>query len=321
MGYTVLIPQDVPEEAKEELRQMGCVVKMGSGYSEADIIRDVVDCDALVARTAAFTRAVLEAGKKLKIVSRFGVGVDNVDLKAAEELGIWVANTPQANSTTVAEHALAMMMACAIDLVDSCNEMRKGNFAYRNKVLGTDLGGKTLGVLGLGKIGAHLAKIASAGLGMQVLAYDPFVEQAKAPVGVTMLTDRDALFQRADFISVHLPLCEETRGAVGARELSLMKETAYLINCARGEVIVESDLIEALKAKKIAGAALDVFEKEPPDVDNPLFAMPNVLVTPHDASFTKESFGRMGQHMVQNIKDVMAGNPPTWPANQPRFPR
>lgn len=316
MGYTVLIPQDVPEKAKEQLRQLGCTVKMGRGHTEQDIIADLPGCQALVARTAPLTRAVLEAGKDLKILSRFGVGVDNIDLDAATQLGIWVANTPQANSATVAEHTMAMMLAIAIDLVESANETKKGNFAYRTKVMGRDLGGKTLGIVGIGKIGAHLAKIAHAGFGMKVMAYDPFVPADKAPEGVTIVPEWDRVFQEADFLSLHLPLNEKTRSAVGAKEFRLMKKTAYFVNCARGEVVNEKDLIAALQQGEIAGAALDVFEKEPPDADNPLFTMKNVLATPHDASFTHESFDRMGEHMVQNIREVMEGRAPLWPVNK-----
>lgn len=317
MGFTVLIPQDIPAEGKQLLEQMGCTVKMGRGHTEQDIIADIADCEAVVTRTAPYTRAVLEAGKKLKIISRYGVGVDNIDLKAADELGIWVANTPQANSATVAEHAIAMMMACAIDLVNACVETRNGNFAYRNQVMGTDLGGKTLGIVGVGKIGAHMAKIASAGFGMRVIGYDPYVAADKAPAGVTMVKEWDAVFRDADFVSVHLPLTDKTRRAIGAREFGLMRKTAYFINCARGEVVAEQDLVAALRAGRIAGAALDVFDKEPPDADNPLFSMKNVVVTPHDASFTRESFARMGEHMAKNIQDVMSGNRPTWPVNKP----
>lgn len=315
--WKVLIPQDVPEEAKKELEDMGCVLKMGRGITEDAIIADIGDADALVARTAPITRRVLEAAPRLKIVSRFGVGVDNVDIDAATSMGIWVTNTPQANSATVAEHTVALMLALATDLVDSCNATRGGNFAYRNQVMGMDLGGKTLSIVGLGRIGRHLAQICKYGFGMNVIAYDPFLPEGTAVDGVTVIDDWNRAFREGDFVSLHLPLNDNTRGSVGNKEFALMKKTAYFINCSRGEIVRETDLIASIQAKEIAGAGLDVFEMEPPDPANPLFSLPNVVVTPHDSSFTHESFRRMGQHMVQNIREVFSGGAPAWPVNKP----
>jgi Phosphoglycerate dehydrogenase and related dehydrogenases len=316
----VLIPQDVPEQAKNALVGLGCAVRMGTGITEDALIADIGDADFVVARTAPYTRRVLEAARRLRCISRFGVGVDNIDLAAAATFGIWVANTPEANSATVAEHALAMMFACAIDLVNACNETKKGNFNYRNQVMGIDLGGKTLSIIGLGRIGRRLAVIAQA-LSMRVVAYDPFVPTGQEPGGVVMVDDYDQAFREADFLSLHLPLTENTRGSVGHREFALMKRSAYFVNCSRGEVVREADLIAALESGEIAGAAIDVFETEPPSSDNPLFRLPNVVVTPHDASFTHEAFGRMGEHMVHNIRDVLEGRVPTWPVNRPEAPR
>ena len=319
--WNVLIPQDVPAEAKRQLEEMGCVITMGRGHGEADLIADIATADVLIARTAPVTRQVLQAAHSLKIISRFGVGVDNIDLDAAAEMGVWVANTPEANSATVAEHAVAMMLALATDLVDSCTEMRKGNFAYRNQVMGHDLGGKTLSVIGLGRIGRHLADICAKGFGMRVVAYDPFLPREREIPGVAVLDDWDQAWREGDFVSLHLPLNENTRGSVGNKEFALMKKSAYLVNCSRGEVVRESDLVASLQAGEIAGAALDVFEKEPPETDNPLFAMANVIVTPHDASFTHESFRRMGEHMVRNVRDVLSGGRPSWPVNNPQTAR
>ncbi len=319
MRWTVLIPQDIPEQAKALLENMGCTITRGTGHSEEDIIAAIPDCDALVARTAPITRTILEAGKKLRIISRYGVGVDNIDVAAAEELGIWVANTPEANSATVAEHTIALLLACAIDLVDSCIAQRAGDFNYRNQIMGTDLGGKTLGLVGLGRIGRHVAKIAGAGFGMHVLAYDPYIAEADVPAGVSLTKEWDRVFAEADFVSAHLPLSEKTARSIGAREFGLMKKNAWFVNCARGGVVAEDELVAALQAGEIAGAALDVFEKEPPDADNPLFAMKNVIVTPHSASFTSGSFARMGEHMAKNIQDVLNGGAPTWPVNRPKL--
>jgi D-3-phosphoglycerate dehydrogenase len=317
MGYTVLLPQDLPAEAKTQLLKIGCTVKMGRGFSEAGIIADIEDCEAVAARTARIGRKAIEAGKKLRIISRFGVGVDNIDLAAAEESGVWVANTPQANSVSVAEHAVALMLAAANDMVDSCTEVRKGNFAYRDQVSGIELHGKTLGIVGLGRIGRHVAAIAGMGLGMRVLAYDPFVAPGQLPEYVLVAGGWEQVFRESDFVSLHLPVTPQTRRSVGRKEFSVMRKSAWLINCARGELVAEDELIEALRSGEIAGAALDVLEKEPPVPDNPLFSLKNVLVTPHESAFTRESIFRMGEHMAQNIRDVMSGRKPSWPVNNP----
>ncbi|MDR1535814.1 MAG: hydroxyacid dehydrogenase [Planctomycetota bacterium] len=316
MAYKVLIPQDIPPEAKALLERAGGEIKMGRGRAESDLIADIPDCEALVARTVPVTRAVLEAAGKLRIISRFGVGVDNIDLAAADSLGIWVANTPQANSLSVAEHVVALMLACATDLIAAGSEMRRGNFAYRDRVMGFELAGKTLGIVGLGRIGGALAKIAGDGLSMRIIAHDPYLKPELAPPGVEMAGEWDRVFREGDFVSLHLPGGPGAR-KIGAREFALMKETAILVNCARGELVVEKDLLAALRSGRIGGAALDVFEKEPPDPDNPLLVLPNVVATPHDSSFTREAFRRMGEHMAKNIEEVMSGRRPAWPVNNP----
>jgi D-3-phosphoglycerate dehydrogenase len=316
MAYKVLIPQDIPQNSKQILIDLGYEIKMGRGITIEDIKADVVDCDALVARTAPLTREIMEAGKKLKVISRYGVGVDNIDLKAAEELGIWVTNAPVSNCTTVAEHTVTMIAACAKDLINADKHTKNGNFtAFRNKLMGMDLEGKILGVIGIGKIGAHVAKIAMHGFGMKILAYDPYVNPDMVMEGIEVLKDWDEIFKRADFISMHLPLSPATEKIVGQKEFEMMKHTAYFINCARGGIVDEKALIEALEKKEIAGAALDVFSDEPPKADNPLFKMEQVIVTPHTASFTKEAYDRMGEHMAKGIHEVLSGQKPTWPVN------
>ncbi|MGE4283071.1 MAG: hydroxyacid dehydrogenase [Clostridia bacterium] len=320
MAYKVLIPQDIPQDSKKILIDLGYEVKMGKGITIEDIKADVVECDAIVARTAPLTKEIMESGKKLKVISRYGVGVDNIDLKAAEELGIWVTNAPVSNCTTVAEHTVIMMTACAIDLIKAHNDTRNGNYtACRNQLMGMDLEGKVLGIIGIGKIGAHVAKIAMHGFGMKVLAYDPYVSPDKVMEGIEILKDWDRIFQTSDFISMHLPLSPATERIVGQKEFGMMKATAYFINCARGGIVDEKALIEALETKEIAGAALDVFSDEPPKEDNPLFKMEQVIVTPHTASFTKEAYDRMGEHMAKGIHEVFSGKKPTWPVNNPKL--
>jgi D-3-phosphoglycerate dehydrogenase len=182
---------------------------------------------------------------------------------------------------------------------------------------GIDLAGKVLGVVGLGRIGRCVAKKAALGLDMQVIGYDPFLKPEQfAELGIPARTWEE-IFTVSDFITLHMPGTEATRERVGKKEFEKMKKTAYLINAARGSVVNESDLIEALRSETIAGAALDVYRKEPPETDNPLFAMSNVLLTPHNASLTRECMARLALHAAQGIDEVLSGRQPTWPVNKP----
>ena len=319
MAYKVLIPQDIVDEGKAYLRERGYEIKMGSGITVEAIKRDAADCDAILARTAPFPAEVLEAAPKLKVIARHGVGVDNVDVAAAERLGIWVTNAPLSNSNTVAEAVIGYIIALGRQFTYVEREFRKGNFEIRNKVRLMDLEGKLLGIVGLGKIGRLVAAKARLGLGMKILGYDPFVAADQAPEGVEMTASWEEIFSRPDFVTLHLPY--QGKKLVGMKEFSLMKPTAYFINAARGEIVHENELIDALRQKRIAGAALDVFEKEPPDKDNPLLAMENVIVTPHNAALTRECSVRMAVHAAIGIDEVLTGKTPSWPVNRPPQPR
>ena len=315
----VLIPQDIVDAGKDFLRARGYEVVMGSAATPEVIRREIADCDALLARTAAFDAETLEAAPRLRVIGRHGVGVDNIDVRRAEELGIWVSNTPEALSATVAEHAIGLMLAVGRHYIPLDRAARAGDFAIRNRLAGVDFEGKTLGLVGLGRIGRAVARRAGAGLGMRVLAYDPYLKDA--PEGVETVGTLEELLRAADFVSLHLPATPETRGLIGRAQLELMKADAYLINTARGEIVREPELVEALRAGTIAGAALDVFEQEPPDPANPLFQMENVVVMPHVASLTRECTARMALHSAQGIHEVLSGGRPTWPVNNPAKPR
>lgn len=319
MAYKVLIPQDIAAEGKNYLLQRGYGIKMGSGITVDAIKRDAADCDAILARTAPFPAEVLEAAPRLKVIGRHGVGVDNIDVTAADRLGIWVTNAPLSNSNTVAEIALGLIIALGRQLTYCERELRKGHFEIRNKIRGMDLEGKTLGIVGLGKIGRLVAAKARLGLGMKILAYDPYVAGDAAPEGVEMTASWQEIFARPDFVTLHLPYAGKK--IVGMAEFSLMKPSAYFINVARGELLNEEDLVEALNAKKIAGAALDVFAQEPPQSDNPLLAMENVIVSPHNAALTAECAIRMAEHAAIGIDEVLSGKTPSWPVNRPPAPR
>ena len=317
MGYKVLIPQDVAQPGKDYLGDRGYAIKMGSGITAEAIAADVVDCDAILARTAPFPAKVLEAGKKLKVISRHGVGYDNIDVARATELGIWVTFAPESNANTVAEHTIGCILTLARNFIQLDRETRAGNWGIRDKLLGTDLAGKVLGIVGLGKIGRRVAQKASHGLDMKVVAYDPFLKQEQMAEFATPVMSMDDVFSVADFVTLHIPGGASTRGIVGKKMFALMKKTAFFINASRGDVVAEAALIEALRNGAIAGAAIDVYEKEPPQKDNPLMSMSNVLLTPHNASQTRECMIRMALHAAQGIDEVLSGKRPTWPVNDP----
>lgn len=318
MAYKVLIPQDVMEEGKAFLREKGYKIKMGSGITVDEIKSDVVDCDAILARTAPFPEEVIEAGEKLRVIARHGVGVDNIAVKRAEELGIWVTNARESNSNTVAEYATGMIVALGRNFVRGDRAVRSGDWELRNRVRGVDIDGKTLGVLGMGKIGRLVTMKAALGLSMKVIGYDPFLAPGDFPEEVEKVDEWDDIFERSDFISVHIPSSPETKKAIGKAEFDRMKNGAFLINAARGDVVDEEALAAALEAGDIAGAGLDVYEQEPPAADCRLYGLENVILTPHNAALTIECMRRMAMHAAQGIHEVLTGKKPTWPVNSPK---
>lgn len=318
-AYTVLIPQDISRVGKEYLMEKGYKIKTGSGSTVENIIKDVQDCDAILARTAYFPAEVFAAGKQLKVISRHGIGVDNIDIQAATERGIYVTNSPLANTNSVAEHTIGFIIALAKNLVRMDKELKNGDFEIRNRIRGVDLENKRLGIVGLGRIGTLVGKKAAYGLGMKVIGYDPYINKDLDEPLIDIISDWGYLFENSDFISLHMPATINTKDIVGKKEFHMMKPTAYLINVSRGEIVNENDLIEALREGQIAGAALDVFKKEPPERDNPLFNFDNVIVSPHSAALTKEAMDRMGLHAAIGIHEVLSGENPSWPVNSPKL--
>lgn len=312
MGYKVLIPQKISPEGTNYLLERGYEIETGNGITAEALAAAVVDCDAILARTELYPASVLEAGKKLKVIGRHGVGYNNIDMEAANRLGIQVTITPLANSNTVAEQTLGFILALARQLPRIDSEFRSGNWAIRDQIKGMDLEGKTLGIAGLGKIGSLVAKKAAA-FEMKLIGYDPYLDGDKFPAAVEKVGSLEEIFARSDFVSLHMPY---EKKIIGKSLFSRMKPSAYFINLSRGEIVFENELIEALQNRQLAGAALDVFETEPPDVkNNPLFSMPNVIVTPHNAALTTEATMRMALHAAQGIDEVLSGKKPTWPVN------
>ena len=310
MAIRVLIPQPILPAGYKFLQEHGYEAVDGRGFTEEDIISDIKDCDAAIIRTAKVTARILDAAPKLKLIARHGAGYDGVDLEAARKHGVLVCTAGGSNAISVAELAIFYMLYCSRNF-----KKVQANYLtdYRYAKMGipkTELEGKTLGLVGLGHIGQLVARKAALGFDMTVLAYDPFARQEGLPEYIRLVEDRDEIFKQADYVSLHVPATPETVHSVSDREFDLMKETAYLINTARGAIVDEPALIRALQMGKIAGAGLDVLEKEPLDPENPLIAMDNVLTAPHIGGATKEASSRSSVACAQAIDDFFSGRTP-----------
>ena len=315
MGYKVLIPQDITEAGKQYLKDKGYEIIVGTGASVEIISKEVVDCDAILARTTLYPKSIMEAGKKLKVISRYGAGVDNIDVEAATEFGIQVTNAPIANCNSVAEHTMALILASASNIVYMDKQTRIGDWEKRNEIKSTEIKSKVLGLIGLGRIGKLVAEKAYYGFGMEVIAYDPYISKNLDIEYIGLVNEMEDVFKKADFISLHIPSTPETNGSINRDVLKLMKRSAYLINCARGEVVNEQDLYEVLVNNEIKGAALDVFAKEPAVTNNPLFKLDNIIVSPHNGALSYEAMDTMGIHAAMGIDEVLNSKKPTWPVN------
>jgi len=284
----ILVADSLAEEGLQLLRlEDGFEVDVRLGMKEDDLVEAIPAYEGLLVRSAVkVTARVLQAGRNLKIVGRAGIGVDNIDVEAATRCGVLVMNTPFGNVSSAAEHTLALLFACARNVARADALLRQKRWE-RGGLMGVELSGKTLGVVGLGKVGGQVARVAKA-LEMRVLAFDPFLTREKAEeLGIELVTF-DALIEQADFVTIHTPLTDKTRDLFGAAEFKRMKKGARIVNCARGGIVNEKALAEALKEKQIAGAALDVYEKEPLG-DSPLLALDNATLTPHLGASTEEA--------------------------------
>ena len=275
------------------------------------------DADALIIRTAGkVTRQIIKQAGRLKVISRTGGGLNNVDIQAATDHNIVVCGVKGPQDRMVAEHAVTLMGALAKQLFYLHAQVSKGNFASRKEYRPAGLAGKRVGLIGLGRIGRIVGDICARAFLMEVWAYDPFVTpETLESTDIVLKDDITEVIGTADFLSLHVPLTEETRGLLGSAQFDLMKSTAFVINTSRGEVMQETALVDALNNKKIAGAGLDVFENEPPDVNNPLFEMQNVIATPHSAALTKEVVAQLAKSSAENVLNVLAGKPPSYSPN------
>lgn len=316
--FHILAADGIANEGIEQLRK-NFDVEVRDKISHEELLEIIPKFDALIVRSASkVTADVLERAAKLKIIGRAGVGVDNIDIKAATERGIIVINSPDGNTIAATEHTFAMMLAVSRNIPQADKTMHAGKWD-RKKFVGVELRNKILGIIGLGRIGAGVAKRAQS-FDMNVVAYDPFVSEERAKsLGVTMLELED-LFRRADFITVHMPLTNKTKNMISLAQMKIMKPTVRLINCARGGIINEQDLATALTEKIIAGAAIDVFENEPLAEDSPLRSLPNIILTPHLGASTIEAQIGVSVDVAGGIIDALNNRPVAAAVNLPHIP-
>ncbi|MCT7972814.1 phosphoglycerate dehydrogenase [Laspinema olomoucense] len=312
----VLVSDPIDQAGLDILSQVA-QVDIKTGLSNEELVQIIPEYDALMIRSGTrVTPEIIEAGNQLKIIGRAGVGVDNVDVPSATRKGIVVVNSPEGNTIAAAEHALAMMLSLSRYIPDANHSVKNGQWD-RKSYVGAEVYKKTLGIVGLGKIGSHVAAAAKA-MGMKLLAYDPFISIERADHLGCRLVDMDLLFRESDYITLHIPKTPETANLINAEALAKMKPTVRIINCARGGIIDEAALAEALKEGRIGGAALDVYENEPLEADSPLRSLgKQAILTPHLGASTAEAQINVAIDVAEQIRDVLLGLPARSAVNIP----
>lgn len=315
--FKVLIPEDIAESGKNYLRARGYDLKVGCSTDEETLSRELLGADAVIVRNAQYRRAVFENSEHLRVIARHGTGTDNIDVKAAEEKGIWVVNGPVANINAVAEYAMSLVLAMSKELFATDRNTRKGDWTWRLRKETHELSNQTLGIIGYGNIGKLVAKKAALGFGMNVLAYDirrPDVDME----GVTVTEDFERVIRESDYVTVHVPSTNTTRKMFNRNLFGKMKKGSCFINCARGDLYVADDLIEALENGQLKYAALDVYETEPLPESSKLLRMDNIIISQHNAGLSEESKDKMSLFAAMGVDQVLSGLVPTWPVNHPK---
>ncbi len=311
----VLVADPIAEEGVNLLRDSGVDVDVRTGLKSQELQACISDYDALIVRSETkVTEKVLAAGKRLQIVGRAGAGVDNIDVDCATRQGVLVANAPTANSIAAAEHTLALMLSLARHVPRAHAALKAGKWG-RSEFVGTELRGKTLGIFGLGKVGSEVARRAKA-FEMRIIAHDPFVSTDHADHLGAEMVESDHLLRQADFITIHVPLTGSTKKLIGAKELAKVKPTVRIINAARGGVIDEQALFDAVENDRVAGAAIDVFSEEPAQ-DSVLLKSDRIIVTPHLGASTAEAQTNVAVEVAEQVLDVLGGRPATHAVNAP----
>jgi len=316
--YKVLVSDPLAEEGLEILRE-SCELDVRTGLSQDELVGIIRDYDALLVRSGTtVTESVIRAGSRLKFIGRAGAGVDNIDIDAATQQGIIVANAPEGNTLAATEHTLAMILSLARN-IPQANASLKNREWERSKFMGIEMYEKTLGIVGFGRIGREVARRANA-FGMRCVAYDPFISRERAAEAGVELLPLDEVFRVSDIITVHTPLIKETHHVINEKSISTMKPGVRIINCARGGIIDEKDLCEAVKSGRVAGAALDVFEDEPP-LDSPLLDLDQVIVTPHLGASTVEAQQNVALSVAKQCMEVLNGGSARYVVNAPMIPQ
>jgi len=315
--FVVLLYEDMQEAGKAILREKAEIL-FATSLEESSLMNEVREVDGIIVRAnGKVTGKMMEAAPKLKVIGRHGVGMENIDLEAATEKGIWAVNTPDANDLSVAEHFFGLGLILSKMLRKADIALREGRFEVRYQYIGKELHGKTLGILGFGRIGKTVGRIGYKGFEMNILYYDTIRYKDTEEEIKARKVSLDELLSKSDFISINLPMLPETKGLLKEREFGVMKPSAYIINLARGPIWDEKALYAVLKEGKIAGAGSDVFEVEPAMKDHPLFQLENFIGTPHMAAHTDEALRRMSL-VAEDIIRVLEGKAPLHSVNQPR---
>ena len=299
MGLRVLVSDPLADDSVAAMRQAGLTVDVRTDLSPDELAKEIVNYDAIVVRSATKLRApIIDSASNLRLIVRAGVGMDNIDVDYARSKHIEVRNTPAASSSSVAELALGHLLSLARYIGRGTVSLKNGSWE-KKALKGVEIEGKTLGIIGIGRIGQLVAKKAKA-LGMEIIAFDKFISESPLPELVTMVSF-DRLLKESDFISLHIPFDPKEGAVIGRDEFALMKDSVRIINCARGGVIDEVALADALASGQVAGAALDVFAAEPPDVNDALFSQPSLSLSPHIGAATVEAQGRVGKEAAEIV--------------------
>ncbi len=315
----VLVSDALSEKGVEIMRKMGLDVDVKTQLSPDELLKVIPDYEGLVVRSATkVTEKVIEAAARLKVIGRAGSGLDNVDLSAATKRGIVVMNTPGGNTVTTAEHTMALVFSLVRMIPQATASIKAGKWE-KNKFMGMELYNKTLGIIGIGQIGSYVTRLAQ-GAQMQVIAHDPYLSEENAKKMGVELVELNELYRRSDIISVHVPKTPETQSLINAESIRKMKDGVRIINCARGGIVNEKDLYDALVKGKIAGAAMDVFEQEPVDPKNPLLTLDTVICTPHIGAATNEAQENVALAIAEQIADYLIRGVVRGAVNIPSIP-
>ena len=316
MGFKVLYTYPTRQQGMDMVREVATIKTLREQYppptpiTEDELLEEIADVDAVVnVRSIPMSRKIIEAAKNLKIIARHGLGYETVDVEAASEGNIVVTRATAQGPYPVAEFTIGLLLALSKKYIPAHASVKSGKWESL-KFKGSEVRDKTLGIIGLGAIGSTVARIATLGLQMKVIAYDPYVSEEKAREVGAKLVEFHSLLMESDYISVHAAVTKESKGILGKKEFDLMKKGVFVINCARGEMLDDTAFYEALSSGKVAGAALDVLAEEPPLLGSPLLGLENVILTPHAAGITDESLERMSTSIAKNIVNIAQGRLP-----------